>query len=231
VAEIPPDIALPAQQPGGGFNLAQTVRSVGLSLFINGICPYILYRALVPHYPPGSLTPLLYASIFPLLGLVFNFIRTRTVDFIALIALFEISFNIISASLAPTIRLALEARSLQGLITATVFIGSALIGRPFFFYVARQFFAAGDPVRAAGFEAANKADGGRTFFLITITWGIGIIVMTAINFTLAMTLAPADYLLVSQILSLAFNISLIAWTIRFSRIRLSRFGPPDARPA
>ena len=90
MAEIPPDVAVPAPGAGGQFDRGAVLRSVGLSLFINGICPYLLYRTLEPHFPEGSLTPLLYASVFPVFGLVFNFIRTRTVDFIAVIALFEI---------------------------------------------------------------------------------------------------------------------------------------------
>ena len=228
MAEIPPDIDVPHHGAQGGFNLAQAARSIGLSIFINGICPYILYRTLEPHYPDGSLTPLLYASVFPLFGLVFNFIRTRMVDFIAVIALFEITFNIISASIAPTIRWALIARSLQGLLTAALFITSALIGRPIIFYIARQFFAGTNPGRAAGFDAANKADNGRTFFLITLTWGCGIIVQSCLSFLLAITLSPANFLLAGQALSLTFNIVLVVWTIRFSRARLSRYVPGAA---
>jgi hypothetical protein len=231
MAEIPPDVAVPQPGAQGGFSLAQAARSIGLSIFINGVCPYILYRTLEPHYPEGSLTPLLYASVFPVFGLVFNFIRTRTVDFIAVIALFEITFNIVSASIAPTIRWALIARSLQGLLTATLFITSALIGRPIVYYIARQFAGAGNPERTRGFEAANKADNGRTFFLITLTWGCGIILQSCLSFLLAITLSPANYLLAGQILSLTFNIVLVVWTIRFSTARLSRFAPPGARPA
>ncbi len=231
MAEIPPDIAVPEPGPQGNFSLITAARSIGLSLFINGICPYILYRTLEPHFPEGSLAPLLYASVFPLFGLAFNFVRTRTIDFIAVIALFEISFNILSASIAPTIRWALIARSLQGLLTATLFIASALIGRPIIYYIARQFFVAANPGLGAGFDAANRADNGRTFFLITMTWGCGIILQSVLSFLLAITLSPANYLLAGQALSLTFNIVLIVWTIRFSRTRLSRYAPPGATVA
>jgi hypothetical protein len=231
MAEIPPDVAVPQPNAQGAFSLRQAARSIGLSIFINGICPYILYRTLEPHYPEGSLTPLLYASVFPLFGLVFNFIRTRSVDFIAVIALFEITFNIISASIAPTIRWALIARSLQGLLTAALFITSALIGRPIIYYIARQFVVGANPQIAAGFEAANRMDNGRTFFLITMTWGCGIILQSSLSFLLAITLSPANYLLAGQVLSLTFNIVLIVWTIRFSRARFQRYIPPGATPA
>lgn len=230
MAEIPPDVAVPQPGARGDFSVAQAARSIGLSLFINGICPYILYRTLEPHYPSGSLTPLLYASAFPLFGLVFNFIRTRTVDFIAVIALFEISFNILAASIAPSIHWALVARSLQGLLTATLFITTALIGRPIIYYIARQFVVGANPAIAAGFEMANKLDKGRTFFLITMAWGVGIIVQSCLSFALVLTLSPADYLLAGQALSIGFNVVLIAWTIRFSRTRLLRYRP-DAQSA
>jgi hypothetical protein len=40
--------------------------------------------------------------------------------------------------------------------------------------------------------------------------------------TLALTLEPATYLLVNQVASMAINVALIVWTVRFSRTRLMR---------
>ncbi len=222
MTDIPPDVVEPGTvTPGGGFNPLAAARSIGLSLLINGICPYILYRTLEPHYPAGSTVPLLYASLFPVFGLVFNFVRTRTVDFIAAIALFEITFNVSATLLASSVRGALLARALQGLLTASVFMGSVAIGRPLVFYIARQFVVGAAPERAEGFAYVNEADKGRTFRIITLAWGCVIAATSLVHVLLVLTLKPADYLLVAQFLSMGMNIVMIVWTIRFSQSRLA----------
>ena len=203
------------------FRPGEALRSFGFSLLVNGVFPFLVYRYLEPKFPHGAIEPLLYASIFPVFGLLFGIIRKRQVDFIALIALFEISLNIGAIFVTPSIRWALVARSLNGLITATVFLVSALIGRPIIFFIARQFVTGGDPDRIRGFNAVNAADRGRTFFIATMVWTVAIYCLSALNAGLALTLEPATYLLVGQITSLTVNISLIVWSIRFSRARLA----------
>jgi hypothetical protein len=216
-AELP---SLAAAQDG--FKPSQAFRPMAFSFFVNGLCPYLLYRYLQPKFPAESLQPLLYASIFPVLGLLYGIARKRTLDFIALIALFEISVNVTATLIASNIRWALVARSLTGVLTATAFLTSALIGRPIIHYIARQFASGGDAARQAGFEAVTKAEGGRTFFIATMVWAIAIYGLSAMSVTLALTLEPATYLLVNQVASMTINIALIVWTVRFSRARLMR---------
>ncbi len=209
-------------EAGAAFNPLHAIRSVGLSLFINGVCPYLLYRYLAPHYPAGSLMPLLYASIFPLSGLALNLVRTRTVDYIAAIALFEISYNIVTALLASTVRWALIFRSSEGFIVAAIFLVSVLIGRPIIFYISRQFAAGADPERQQVFAAIDAADKGRTCATATLVWVAGITCLTLFNLTLALNLAAANYLLFAQIANTSINVLLVIWTVRFVRIRFER---------
>jgi len=212
-------------EAGAVFNPLHAVRSIGLSLFVNGVCPYLLYRVLAPHYPAGSVIPLVYASIFPLLGLVLGHIRTRMVDFIAVIALFEISYNIATALAASNVHWAIVLRSSEGFIVATLFLVLTLIGHPPIFYIARQFVGAGNPAVRAGFLAANAADKGHTFRVASLVWVAGILVQTSLNLTLALTVTPANYLLIAQFLNTGVNVALIAWTIRFTTRRLERYRP------
>ncbi len=214
-SELP---SLAARQ--NAFRPAQAFRSFAFSFFVNGICPFLVYKYLEPKFPQGAIQPLLYASAFPVFGLLFGIVRKRMVDFIAVIALFEISLNIGAIFVTPSIKWALVARSLNGLITATVFLISALVGRPIIFFIARQFVAAGEPDRVKGFNAVNAADRGRTFYFITLVWAIAIYSLSTLNAGLALTLAPATYLLVAQVTSMTVNITLIAWSIRYSRTRL-----------
>ncbi len=203
-----------------GFRPVQALLSIGGSLFLNGLCPFLLYRFLEPHFPPGAVQPLLYATVFPISGLIVGIVRKRMVDTVALVVLLGMSINIAAIFLTPSIKWALVARSLNGLFIATILLFSALIGRPLFFYVARQFVSAGGAERLARFEAINRADAGRTFRAVTFTWALGIYALCGLNAMLALNLEPAQFLLVSQITTNAFIVLMVIWTIRFTRTRL-----------
>jgi hypothetical protein len=228
MADLPPELGPGTISPGGEFNRNAAIASILLSLFINGVCPYLLYRYLAPHYPGGSLTPLVYASAFPLFGLILGYVRTRAIDFIALIALFEITFNVSAALLSSSIRYALIARAMQGLLTASIFLISAAIRRPIIFFLARQFATVGDPERVKRFNAVDALDEGRTFRIATLAWGFGLIAIAVVNTGLALTLSAAGYLLFSQFTGIAGNVALVIWTVRYTRARLERFIPAGA---
>jgi hypothetical protein len=212
-------------EAGAPFNPLHALRSIGFSLFVNGVCPYLLYRVLQPHYPPGSVIPLVYASIFPLLGLVIGHIRTRTIDFIALLALFEISYNVVTAVLAANVHWAIMLRSSEGFLVAGTFLGATLLGYPPIFYLARQFVGAGNPAMRRDFETANTLDKGRTFVIASFAWVLSITFQTSLNLALAMNVTAANYLLIAQFLNTAISGAMIVWTIRFTTARLERYRP------
>lgn len=212
-------------EAGAPFNPLHAMRSIGFSLFVNGVCPYLLYRLLQPHYPAGSVIPLVYASIFPLLGLVIGHIRTRTIDFIALLALFEISYNVVTALVATNVHWAIILRSSEGFFVATVFLIATLLGHPPIFYISRQFAAASSPAMRQDVEKANVLDKGRTFVIASFAWVVSITLQTSLNIALAMTITAANYLLVAQFLNTGINVAMVAWTIRFTTVRLERYRP------
>jgi hypothetical protein len=212
-------------EAGATFNPLHAVRSISFSLFVNGVCPYLLYRVLQPHYPAGSVMPLVYASIFPLLGLVIGHIRTRMVDFIALLALFEISYNVVTALLAANVHWAIMLRSSEGFCVATVFLVATLLGYPPIYYMARQFVGAGNPSMRRDFEMANFLDKKRTFVIASFAWVASITLQTSLNLALAMTITAANYLLIAQFLNTGINVAMVAWTIRFTTARLERYRP------
>lgn len=213
-------------EAGASFNPLHAARSIGISLFVNGVCPYLLYRVLQPHYPSGSVMPLVYASIFPILGLVLGRIRTRTIDFIALLALFEISYNIATALAAPNVHWAIILRSSEGFLVAAIFLVLTLMGHPPIFYIARQFAAGHDPTRRQVFALVNAADKGRTFRFASFVWVAGILFQTSLNLVLALSVTPANYLLFAQFINVTINVLMVVWTIRFTTRRLERYAPP-----
>lgn len=207
----------------GGPDRGQIFRNVALSLVINAAIPFAIYRASAPYYPAESVLPLLYATAVPTLWLAWTTLRSRAVDAIAIIAICETVATITVTLLAKNVGWALIARALQGAVVGLVFAGTALIGRPVMYYIARQFTVGTNPERAEGFERAHTLDKGRTFFVATMVWAVGLIVVSLVSAALAATLAHATYLLVAPALSIGANVVLIWWTIRFSMSRLMRY--------
>lgn len=221
MTNLPPASLEPSQAPSQ-FNRGQALRSIGFSIFISAVCPYLIYRVLEPQFPPGSLTPLLISTVFPLLGIALGFAMRRMLDYIAVISLVEISISVLVTLVAANIELALVARALQGTLTGLFFLLTVAVRRPLIYYVSRQFVAAGSPAVLAGFESANQRDEGRTFRRLTLLWGIVTILVSLVNLTLAVSTTPANYLLIAPILSIGTNAVLAAWTVRYSTNRLRR---------
>src|SRR5262245_1602277 len=86
------------------FDRGAMFRQIGLSIFINGVLPFIVFKLLEPYFAKGSIVPLLCASVFPVLSLVAGLIRTRTIDAIAIFALIGLAYGIVTALLAGEVR-------------------------------------------------------------------------------------------------------------------------------
>ncbi len=193
------------------------------------MAPYALFRILAPYYGANSIIPLLYASAFPVLGLVVGLVRTRVIDAIAAFALFGLAYSLVTTVLAGEVHLALIIGATQGFLIAALFFVSALVKRPILFFIARQFIAGNSAERRTRFAAANDLDEGRTFFLVTMVWAGGIFLLSLLSLGLAFVMAPATYILVNNILNIAVNLALVALTIRLMR---QRFEPlADQLPA
>jgi hypothetical protein len=223
MTDIPPtatDVAPPVSAEGG-YSAVRTFFSITISIVINAVLPYLIYRWLEPRFPAGSLTPLLASTVFPFLALLMSFARRRA-DIIAIISLVEITISIVVTLVSSNVEYALIARALQGTLTGVFFLFTILIGRPLLYYVARQFIAAGSPAVLEGFDAANQRDGLMTFRRLTALWGAGTILSSVANVWLATHVAPANYLLISPIIGVGSNVVMIAITIRYASARLRK---------
>jgi hypothetical protein len=234
------EVIVPDAEAAGAqaqYDPRSAFKSVAVSLLVNAVAPYAVYRLLAPHYPAISIIPLLYASAFPILGLIVGFLRTRVIDAIAAFALFGLAYSLVTTVLAGEVHLALIIGATQGFLIAAFFFVSALVKRPILFFVARQFIAGNSPERRARFAAVNELDRGRTFFTVTMFWAGGILSLSLLSLGLAFVLVPATYILVNNILNIAVNLVLVALTVRVMRRRLEPLADqlppagPELRPA
>jgi len=211
-----------------GFDRGGALKSIGQSLTINALCPFLFYRVLESHFPEKSVMPLLYATIFPVIGLILSLARKRTVDAIAIVVMVGLALHIVVTVLAPNVGVALVVRSLDGALIGLAFIISALIGRPITLFVAKQAVAGGSSERAASLDRMIEKDGARAFFTITLVWGIVLIAMSGLHVVLALKLPPAEFLLVSPVVGVVTTVALLVWTGRYLVARRGPIHTPAA---
>lgn len=208
-----------ASQQADGFDRRGALKTLGLSLTLNALCPFVIYRVVQSHFPANSVMPLLYATIFPVLGLILGVVRKRTVDVIAIIAMAALAMHIAVTLVARDVGIALLAISLDGAIIGLILVTSALIGRPIILMVAKQMAASGSPERVTTLSRIIEKNGRRTFFTITLAWGLCLMAMSGLHVVLALKLPPADFLLVSPIVGVLTIVALLGWTGRYLMAR------------
>lgn len=196
------------------------LRNIGQSVFINALCPFLLFRALQPHFPPDSVTPLLAAAVFPVIGLIVGFARLRRLDAIAALSMIGLIIHIVVTLLAKNIVTALILRSLDGLLIGAALVISVLVGRPLILLLVRQVVAAGHAEHARLGELLAREP--RAFSRLTWVWGVTLMVMSSVHVLLAVKLSPAQYLLASPALGIGTSFVLLVWSSRFLRRRLAQ---------
>ncbi|HEY3778756.1 MAG TPA: VC0807 family protein [Rhizomicrobium sp.] len=200
---------------GRSFDRKAALRSIGLSLIVNALCPFLIYRALEPRFPAHSIIPLVCATVFPIAGLVLSLARKRAVDAIAILVMAGIAIHIAVTLIARSIAIALVARALDGFLVGLALLISAMIRRPIILLVARQLAAAGKQEQRMCIPMLAGERATRVFLRITLVWGICLIAMSGVHVLLAVELAPADFLLASSTLGLGTILALTAWTGRY----------------
>lgn len=220
-------MAAPSQQdPADGFRQPGMNRSsmVGLplSILLNGVAPYVLYQALTGQGVP-IVNALAITAIFPVIGLVVGWVRTRHLDTLAIIALVLIVIGQITglAFQAPAVFLIKESFVTGALGVACLI--SLLLPRPAMFYVGRYFASGGNPAVAQRYNALWQYPYFRfTQRLITTVWAAAYIAEALIRLALVRALGTskqgvATILAISPLLLGGVTLLALAWTFWYVR--------------
>jgi len=217
---------MPTQAPTGGgpdgrgFDRRRAVTAIAVSLTINVLCPFLLFRRLASDFPPGSIEPLLYVTVFPVAGFILSLARKRSIDAIAILVLLGLATRIGVTIAVGDIKTALVARSLEGAVIGLVFVASVVFDRPIILLFARQVAEAGGRERRAPRNDFLTKVGTQVFFTITTVWGFCLIAMSGVHAILALRLPPAQFLLASPALGVLVNLALGAWSARCLILRM-----------
>lgn len=188
----------------------------GLEILFNFILPWVCYRLAKPHY--GEIHAIMASAAPPILWSLIEFARHRRIDAISILVLGGIALSLVGFALGGSAKLLLMRESLITGLIGLAFIGSALIGKPLIYVLARASLSRRSAEDRDEFdEHSEKPDFKRAMTVMTIVWGFGFIVETGVRTILVYSLAVGRFLIVGPIVGYATIGLLMLWTFLYVR--------------
>ena len=205
-----------ASRLGGIWNWLRTSGAgVGLEVLINGVGPYVIYT--LTQAQLGDVGALIASSVPPIAWSLLEFVRHRRVDAISLLVLSGIAFSLL-ALLGGGGAKFLQLR--ENLVTGAIgllFLGSAAVRRPMFYYLARAGMSRNPPTEGPAFDQIKDAPRfRRAMTVMTLVWGVVLIARTAVSAVLVFTLSIPNYLIAHPIVGYASMGGLALWTVWYT---------------
>jgi len=189
---------------------------IGLELLVNFLLPYLIYD--LGKARLGDVGALMASSIPPILWSIVEFIRERKLDAVSMLVLAGIVLGLAAFVGGGGVKfLQLRENLVTGLV-GLVFVGSAAIGRPLIYQLARAGMRRNTPDKVAAFEQlSDNIHFRRAMTVMTLVWGLGLLASCALSCALVFAMSIKQYLLVSSPVSYATMGLLAAWTIWYVR--------------
>jgi hypothetical protein len=203
--------------------------SIAIELLVNFLLPYLIY--VKAEAGIGQVHALLAASLPPIVWSVIEFARKRRVDAVSILVLAGIVLSLLAFFGGGSARfLQLRENLVTGLI-GLVFLGSAAIGRPLIYQLARAGKLRKSQAEAEQFEALRAKQHFRHgMTIMTLVWGFGLLVQTMVACLLVFRLSIRHYLIVSPIIGYGTMGGLALWTFWYVK-QMKRRGAAAAANA
>lgn len=185
-------------------------------LGVNILAPWAVYSLLAPQY--GDTPALIGSALPPLLWSLFELVRVRRLDAVSMVVLAGILLTVAATAFGGSPKLLqLRENAVTGLI-GLVFLASLLLRRPLIYHLAAATFARQGAGASAGLDDfAASARGQRFFRTLTLLWGAGLVVQTAIMTWLVYLWPISRYLLLSPFIGYGILGVLFAGTFWYRR--------------
>jgi hypothetical protein len=198
----------------------------GLGLLVACALPFLIYTIARPSI--GNVHALLIASLPPtaliiigLAGILIGFARTRQIDALSILAFIGVVLSLIAFVLGVAgggARFLQLRGQLAKAVIGFVFLASTAIGKPLIYQLARARIKRRSSTEVASFEAMRDRPAfRRAMMIMTLAWGIGLVVEAAISYVLTFVLTVQQYLLARPIMDFSSIGALTAWTYWYAR--------------
>ena len=207
------------------------IRANGLhllvELLVNFILPFVIYS--YAEAPLGEVQALLASSVPPIVWSMIEFARRRRLDALSVLVVSGIALSLLAMLGGGGVRfLQLREKLVTGVI-GLAFLGSALIGKPLVYELARATMRRKSEGEAREFEALQVYAGfRRTMTVMTVVWGLGLLADVAASVALLFAVSVREYLIVNPILGYGTMGALSLWSFVYGQ-RAKRRG--EARRA
>jgi hypothetical protein len=186
------------------------------------IIPIAVYNLVRPHVG-GDAAALAIAGIPAAAWVTFEWVRKRTIDPIGVVVLVGFAVGLSASYALGGNAFVLKVRdSAFTFLFGIACVASLVWRRPLMFYFGRSFSAGDDPVRMALYDSLWEMPPARAVFrIITLMWGIGLVVDAGARVALAASVPTATFVAVSPVVSAVFIGTMFAATIviiRWSRM-------------
>jgi hypothetical protein len=207
----------------------KTLGSIVIELLVNLALPYLVY--VKAESSLGQVRALLAASVPPIIWSGIEFARKRRIDAVSILVLAGIVLSLLAFLGGGSVRfLQLRENLVTGLI-GLVFLGSAAIGRPLIYQLARAGKLRESSAEAERFEALrDKQHFRRGMTVMTLVWGFGLLAQTGVACLLVFSMSIRHYLVVSPIVGYGTMGCLALWTFWYVK-RMKRRGTAAAAKA
>ena len=206
---------------------------VATEVIVNFVAPLLIFDFAKPHL--GDVGALMASSGPPILWSLVEFARRRRVDALSLLVLAGIALSLLAFFGGGSAKLLQLREKLVTVTIGLVFLGSAAIGRPLIYQLARATIMRRSPHELADFEARrDSVQFRRVMMVMTLVWGFGLLAEAAVAVALVLILTVHDYLIAGPIVGYGTMGGLSLWTWWYARrVRRRRLasGAAEARAA
>jgi hypothetical protein len=191
-----------------------------LELGVNVALPYALFALLKPQV--GDVGGLVAGAVPPLAWSIAGFARVRRIDALSLVVLAGMALSLLALAGGGGARLLqLRERLVTGAI-GLVFLGSAAIGRPLIYQLARAHLRRRPALGDIGvFDSLRESPiFRRAMMVMTLVWAVTLVGDSALAAVLVFTLSIKAYMIVSALIGYPLLAAVTAWTFWYARRRV-----------
>lgn len=190
--------------------------TTALELLVNFVLPYVIY--MLAQKQLGDVKALIASSAPPILWSIVEFARHRRVDALSILVLFGIALSLLAFAGGGSVRVLQLREKLVTAIIGCVFLGSAIVGRPLIYELARASMIRKSSSELHEFEAlrSNKYFR-RTMTIMTLVWGFGLLADVAVSAALIYAMPIRDYLIAGPVIGYSTMGALSLWTFLYGR--------------
>jgi len=190
-----------------------------VELLVNFILPFAIYSYAAA--PLGDVRALLLSSAPPIAWSLIEFARHRRADAVSMLVLAGIALSLLAMIGGGGAKFLQLREKLVTIIISFAFLGSAAIGRPLIYELAKaNMRRSNNQEQLQRFETMrNNAGFRRAMMLMTLVWGFGMLADALASIALVFTVSIKQYLLVNPILGYSTMGVLSLWTFWYARKR------------